>query len=193
MPRLYRVEKKMAELYKNKYRVPSARAEWCNYDGGRFFVTICCKGRRHYLGEIEGDEMKMTALGGYLTEMILSLPNHYPFASVPLFVVMPNHLHLMIDINGNAVETRHAASQFAENEETRHVASLQGKRLNMPLSCVVGGLKSSLTRYAHKKGFEFAWQPRFYEHIVRNVKDNNEIASYIKNNVIKWSLDDYYS
>ena len=40
------------DKYQNKYRVPSARANWHDYNGGVYFVTICTKNREHYFGEI---------------------------------------------------------------------------------------------------------------------------------------------
>ncbi len=40
------------EKFQNKYCIPSARANWHNYNGGVYFVTICTKNREHYLGEI---------------------------------------------------------------------------------------------------------------------------------------------
>ena len=40
------------EKFQNKYCIPSARANWHNYNGGVYFVTICTKNREHYFGEI---------------------------------------------------------------------------------------------------------------------------------------------
>ena len=40
------------DKYQNKYRIPSARANWHDYNGGVYFVTICTKNRKHYFGEI---------------------------------------------------------------------------------------------------------------------------------------------
>jgi putative transposase len=44
--------------FQNKYRIPSARAEWHDYNGGVYFITICTAGREHYFGRIENDRMQ---------------------------------------------------------------------------------------------------------------------------------------
>ena len=91
------------ELFKNRFRVPSARAAWHDYNGGIYFVTICTAGREHYFGEITDGEMHLSAIGEYTMQCIENITQHNPYANVPLFVIMPNHLHLIVvidDTNG---------------------------------------------------------------------------------------------
>ena len=95
---------------------------------------------------------------------------------------MPNHIHGIIIIN-DSVETRDRVSlrQF-------------GSTLKNSLSLVINQYKGSVTRFAHKNGNQdFAWQPRFYDHIIRNDKDLHRIRTYIQNNPLKWELDEYYN
>ena len=40
------------DLFRNKYRIPSARADWHDYNIGYYFITICTDKRIHYFGEI---------------------------------------------------------------------------------------------------------------------------------------------
>ena len=110
-------ENKMTEdKFKNKYRIPSARAAWHNYNGGMYFITICTKNREHYFGEIVYDEnneakMNYTELGKIAIECWESIPQHFPHVEAPLWVVMPNHIHGIIIINAATVETQNFASQ----------------------------------------------------------------------------------
>lgn len=60
------------------------------------------------------------------------------------------------------------------------------------LSVVIRQLKQSVTRYARQNGIPFAWQPRFYDHIIRDTDEMNRIANYIQNNVEKWESDRLY-
>ena len=57
----------------------------------------------------------------------------------------------------------------------------------------MGGLKPALTKYANVNLFEFAWQTRFHDHIIRNTKERNGIADYIENNVRNWENDKFYT
>ncbi|MBO7482243.1 MAG: hypothetical protein J6T63_09055 [Bacteroidales bacterium] len=97
------------DLFQNRFLVPSARAAWHNYDGGIYFVTICTAGREHYFGEIINGEMRLSEIGRYTDECIQNIPQHNIYANVPLYVIMPNHIHLImvIDDAPSPVETVH--------------------------------------------------------------------------------------
>ncbi len=106
---------------------------------------------------------------------------------------MPNHIHGIVVLeNGDdvaAVETRHALS-LQPQPQTQSIGQKrfqnQGKNT---LSSIIGGYKSAVTKHAHRLDFEFSWQPRFYDHVIRNEKSYHQIADYIKNNPAKWDLD----
>ena len=85
--------------FQNKYRIPSARAQWHDYNGGEYFVTICTRHRQHYFGEIRKDEMILSEIGKYAVECIENVGYHFTGVEFPLFVVMPNHVHLIVLIN----------------------------------------------------------------------------------------------
>jgi len=89
--------------FQNKYRIPSARAEWHSYEGGVFFVTVCTQYRQNYFGEIECGEMRLSELGKYLAEQIVITPQMRSDMNVeiPSFVIMPNHVHMIVVINDN--------------------------------------------------------------------------------------------
>ncbi len=93
----------MAAMYQNKYRVSSARADWHEYDGGTYFVTICTASKKHYFGEIISEQgehkMMLTAIGRCVEENLKSVTTHYPDAEIPLFVVMPNHIHAIVVVH----------------------------------------------------------------------------------------------
>ncbi len=61
------------------------------------------------------------------------------------------------------------------------------------VSSIVGSYKSAVTRHAHRLGFEFAWQTRFYDHIIRNDKSFKKISNYIINNPSNWQEDKFYN
>ena len=196
-------------LYQNKYRIPTARATWHDYSGGAYFITICTAGRMHYFGEIADGEIKFTEIGQYADKCLQEIPKHFPHVEVPLYVVMPNHIHAIIIIN-EIVETQNLASRNGQTEipngsnETQNFASLQSQ--NQPqnntahinrfgpqsknLASVIRGFKIGVTKYARQRGIAFAWQPRFYDHVIRNHHEINRIAEYIGNNVTRWDLDE---
>ena len=67
------------EKFKNKFRIPSARATWHNYNAGTYFVTICTANREHFFGEIITDDngepkMVLSGIGGYVEEQFKTQP-----------------------------------------------------------------------------------------------------------------------
>ena len=61
------------------------------------------------------------------------------------------------------------------------------------LAVAIGNMKSAVTHYANQTSNYFAWQPRFYDRIVRDLPEMNRIATYIENNVANWVDDEFYT
>ena len=196
------------DKFKDKYRIDTARAWWHDYDGGAYFITICTKDREHYFGEIEDGEMVLSEIGDYTRQCIEQISQHNPYAEIPLYVIMPNHLHLIVFI----VETVHAPSSQTQNNneisETVHAPSLQPSRWKNNnvdkemqfiskkkhrLAVTIGSLKSAITHFANQNAIDFAWQPRFHDRIIRDQPEMNRIATYIENNVANWKDDEFYT
>ena len=176
------------DLFQNKYRIESARASWHDYDGGSYFITICTKDREHFFGEIVDGEMVLSDIGKYADEQFKNVTSHYPYAEIPLWTIMPNHLHAIVIIDGNKTKYDRRVVETWRAASLRDIANLQGW-----LSVVIGGLKSSITHYANQNALDFAWQPRFHDHIVRDISEMNRIADYIENNVANWVNDEFYT
>ena len=196
------------DRFKDKYRINTARAWWHDYDGGAYFITICTKDREHYFGEIEDGEMVLSEIGDFTRQCIEQITQHNHYAEIPLYVIMPNHLHMIIFI----VETVHAPSPQMQNNseisETVHAPSLRSKRWKNDivdeemqfisqqkrrLPVAIGNLKSAVTHFANQNDLYFAWQTRFYDRIVRDQPEMNRIATYIENNVANWKDDEFYT
>jgi len=65
----------------------------------------------------------------------------------------------------------------------------QGKNT---VSSIIGGYESAVTKHANRLGSDFAWQSRFYDHIIRDKISFDNISNYIKNNPKKWREDELY-
>ena len=84
----------MNQLPKRK----SPRANFHNYSKGIFFVMICTKDKQHFFGEIKDGEMVYTKVGEYTLIQLQEISLHYPYAEIFEMVVMPNHVHFLIEI-----------------------------------------------------------------------------------------------
>ena len=192
----------MSELkFKDKYRIPSARATWHDYDGGIYFITICTKYREHDFGEIEDGNMLLSEIGAHTQKCIEEITQHNPYAEIPLYTIMPNHLHLIVVINSD--KTPHdkrtvdvdimPIETFQETSLQKKTPIEQATEMQSWLSVVIRQFKQSITRFANENNIEFAWQARFHDHIIRDNDEMNGIANYIENNVANWKEDTFYT
>ena len=190
------------EKFQNKYCIPSTRANWHNYNGGVYFVTICTKNREHYFGEIcPGPQMHLSPIGQYAYNQIINVKTHYPYAKIPLFVIMPDHIHAIVtidsenEIGGNGVHTQcrdvaRICRDVARNVSTgvnTQMANISPRKNS--LAVVMRGVKSSITKFANENNIPFAWQTRFHDRIIRNQDEFDKISDYIEKNVVNWQND----
>ena len=206
----------MEDYFQNRFRIPSARASWHNYREGMYFITICAHQQKPYFGRIiprpglAENQLVLTEVGRNVEENLQQITSHYPYAEIPVFVIMPNHLHFIIiidsadDSNGNDDSTcRDVACNVSDipsdnlngNVACNHsndTSNGNGCQIHMKispqkgsLSTVIRGFKSAITKYARERGIAFAWQTRFYDRIIRNQNELNAIATYIENNPYK--------
>lgn len=101
------------DKFQNKYRIPTARAQWHGYDGGIYFVTICTAERLHLFGEITDSQMLLSDVGRIAYDNFANVTVHYPYAEIPLFTVMPNHIHAIVVIDGNKGNGRDAINRVS--------------------------------------------------------------------------------
>ena len=106
------------DLYQNRFLVPSARAAWHDYNGGLYFITICTSGREHYFGEIADGQMHLSEIGTFTDESIRKMESLHNDVRVPLYVVMPNHIHLIMIMEPTATTTPTDATVETPTVET---------------------------------------------------------------------------
>lgn len=88
----------MTSKFQLTYRISSARALWHDYNEGIYFITICTTHHTHFFGEVRDGDMHLNELGMKAHENLQHLTDHYPYANIDVFQVMPNHVHLIVFI-----------------------------------------------------------------------------------------------
>ena len=156
-----------------------------NYDysaPGAYFVTICTHGKACILSEIvgaihESPENKLTLCGKYVDEVIGGLSERFDI-KIEKYVIMPNHVHLLISIKGN------------DKRAIRESPLLRERSI---LSNVVGYLKMNASKKIRRKDGKVIWQRGYHDHIIRNTADYEKIWNYIDTNPLRWELDCFYN
>lgn len=175
------------------------RADFLDYNIGDYFVTICTKNKLHYFGYIKDGEMHLSMVGQFLRDNIESTTIHFPEARVLNYVVMPNHVHLIVSIGDNEnIPRQNKCVNRGKLNGAAALAVAAGRdptmstHHNTRLAVIVGSMKSATSRFAKRNDIEFGWQPRFHDHLIRGPHDGDNIWNYINNNVNNWEKDCFH-
>ena len=148
-------------------------------------------------------EMILNNAGKIADRCWLEIPEHFPDAVLHEYIVMPNHVHGIIELKwDDSVRTSHVMS-VPDNSDipvgTSHVMSQRNhnqfsKPIPGSISVIIQQYKSSVTRFVNKNNIShFRWQRNYYEHIIRNKQSYEKIADYIINNPKNWKEDNFFN
>ncbi len=171
---------------------------------GLYFVTICCKNRACLFGKIESGEMFLNDAGNMIEKWYFELENKFPDIKCQEMIVMPNHIHFIIE-NTSDIATVRAnlgvrpddTGQTHRSAPTETSEQIFGEHIGSPLHRVIQWFKTMTTneyiRGVKNLGWEpfykKLWQRNYWEHIIRNENSYQNISNYIINNPSKWKED----
>lgn len=111
--------------------------------------------------------MQLSKCGQIVLKTIEQIPIHYQAISVDCYVVMPNHIHMLLQIHSDC----------------------DGRPMVAPtIATVVNQMKGIVSKHV---GFS-VWQKGFYDLVIRSKTDYQEVWEYIEGNPIKWAEDKLY-
>ena len=190
------------------------RAEWHDYNSGIYFVTICSKDKQHIFSKIKDSIMILSDIGKIVERCILDISNHHTNVELWNHVIMPNHIHMVINVGTQPapVGTRYIASEQPMQTAGQNMGCLRAPRHGEPcedfhhncsLAVVVGTFKAAVTRLLRtrciaslqqrQQQIQTVWQPRYHEHIIRNQRAFENIMNYVDTNIENWSHDCFYT
>ncbi|MDR1800303.1 MAG: hypothetical protein LBQ95_00425 [Lachnospiraceae bacterium] len=162
-------------------RKPNRLAGYDYSQNGAYFITICAKDREQIFGRITTDGVgancvrpcvRQSETGNIVLSEIERLNVAYPSVNIDCFVVMPNHVHMIIVIDKNGgINKNDGRTQFAPT-----------------ISRIIKQWKGAISKQI---GFS-PWQKSFHDHIIRNEQEYIKIAEYIENNPKRWADDCFY-
>ena len=171
---------------------------------GAYFVTICTQGHLCLLGHVDDGVMHLSALGEIVLGTWLALPDHYPHVELDAFVVMPNHVHMIVVLVGAGLKPAPNPAEPSQPMERLEPPVRAGLKpapttdvhaipKRHALSEIIRAFKTFTARQINEcrgaPGASF-WQRNYYEHIIRNGKSLDLIRQYIETNPASWALDD---
>ena len=167
---------------------------------GMYFITLCCRDRKHLFGSIQNGIMCLNAFGSIAYQTWMETPSIRLNIALGAFIVMPDHLHGIIEIK-----------EAVENANNENIGKFRSP--SQTIGAIIRGYKGATTKrikeYSrgelHCRGeLQFArtelmdldksiWQRNYYEHIIRNDRALYNITNYIINNPQEWKKDKHHS
>lgn len=141
---------------------------------GTYFVTICTRERKRILSRIEtsvgpdaliGPQVHLTEIGKTVDQYIQKTNRVYDTVSIERYVIMPNHIHLLIGLQNGPM-------------------GASGPTLPQIIKAIKGMVTRSIGHTI--------WQDNYYEHIIRDENDLLIHWQYIDHNPACWADDPYY-
>ena len=144
-------------------RKPNRLAGFDYGQNGAYFITICVKNRQNLLSDVVGDDAHIVPkpYGRIVEKYIQNVPE------IEKYVIMPNHIHLMIHIDNGTMWASSPTNRIASI--VRSLKTLTTKEIGNPI-----------------------FQRGYHDHIIRGKEDYLEIWQCIENNPRKWQIDRYY-
>jgi len=140
------------------------------------------------MGEIENNEMHLSDIGKIAETCWIEIPDHFPFVKLHAWIIMPNHVHGIIEILPDErvgiwqdahVETLHATSLPTPPARNQKMASISPPKGS--LGSVIRSYKSAVSKQVHILHRQFGWQERYYDNIIKDVPAYQRIETYIQN------------
>jgi REP element-mobilizing transposase RayT len=155
-----------------------------------YFVTSCVNDRICCLGEIKEGIMNLSIYGEIAKTQWFWLAKQYEYIILHAFVVMPNHIHGIIEINKNLLNVG-TGRDLSLHSINNPCSSTEIKIKS--LSELMGAYKTTSSKLIHLAGLKnFIWQRSFHDHIIRNHIAYQNISNYINENPSNWQEDDFY-
>ena len=162
------------EAYKNRKRI---RLQGYDYNTvGAYFLTICTENRRCLLsrivgtGVLDGPKVELLPCGIIAEKFIQQMNDFYDEISVDSYVIMPNHIHMLLFVK--------------EGPSRTPVPTVQNS--------VVSRFLSTFKRFCNKAYGKNIWQTRSYDHVIRNQADYDQHMQYIYENPFGWQADEFF-
>ncbi|HEY5983537.1 MAG TPA: hypothetical protein VIU38_08685 [Anaerolineales bacterium] len=168
---------------------------------GAYFITVVTHRRLPLFGEVVSRDANLSALGRIADQCWRELPLHFPHVELGASVIMPNHIHGILILHDTAATSNRDADApaFASRRGTIYraptVHRVATEAFGAPrpgaIPTIVRTYKAAVTRQARRERYPVlaVWQRNYYEHVIRDQREWEEIHRYIESNPLMWMQD----
>jgi len=139
---------------------------------GHYFVTVCTQGHQTLFGDVINGQMRRAEGGEMVHRVWYELPHRFPGARTDAFIVMPNHIHGVLEL-------------FPNRGIPNSLGTIVGAFKSITTDEYLARVKTRGWRVFRRR----LWQRNYYEHIVRTDEALERIREYICTNPARWAED----
>ena len=193
----------MNQYNPDKHHRKSIRLKGYDYSqAGLYFITICCQNKVHLFGNVINKQMILNDAGKMIEKWFNELQNKFPDVKCHEMVVMPNHIHFIIENIGSVgADLRVCPNDSNISKTEKRVSEMLGEHAGSTLHHVLQWFKTMSTNeyirgVKNNNWIPFdgkLWQRNYWEHIIRNDQSYQKISDYIINNPSKWNDDTLFT
>lgn len=184
------------DKFKGKYRISTFRAPWWNYGyDGLYFLTISTQNFYCHFGDIVNKEMQLNRIGQLVDDIIKEIPKQFNFAKIGRYVIMPNHVHLIIEIDKKNINLPEENTLIQQKKILHQASKINGgvtgihnPMLHENIPRIIRWLKGRSTFEIRKIDKTFKWQRLYYDVIIKDQLMLKNITFYINNNPSRWEV-----
>ncbi|MDR1834659.1 MAG: hypothetical protein LBQ96_02535 [Fusobacteriaceae bacterium] len=167
----------------NKYRHTTRLRGYDYSHRGLYMITIVTANRDCLLGDISYGRMELSDYGRIVQKCLLEIPEHFPKCYVHEYVIMPNHLHVLLELIWDYTEADGKVVQKDPNVGNFLIGP------SKTIGSIVRGLKVGVTK---EIGYSI-FQKNYYDNIIPSRERCQIVRNYIAHNVEEWIKDRFYS
>jgi len=156
---------------------------------GLYFITICIQQHKCLFGQIKDEIMVLNDAGKEINQCWLEITHHFPSVKLHQHVIMPNHLHGIIELVGAPLVGALSSKNAQPQGIAPTIGTIVGAFKSLSTNCYIKGVKKNGWQPFDRK----LWQRNYYEHIIRSDESHLKIIEYIDTNALRWQLDKYYT
>lgn len=147
---------------------------WDYSSPGFYFITICTLNMNKFFGKITSGEMELSKIGKIAsTELSTTIQIRKYTINIPVWVIMPNHLHLIIEIKHVSRDVARYVSTNTTHVSTNNFTNKNPMSVISPksnsIASIIRSYKSAVKSQCNRIPVFFAWQSRFYDHLIRSL------------------------
>jgi len=184
----------MVKFDPQKHHRRSIRLMGYDYaSAGAYYVTIVAWQRECLFGEVVNKEMVLSKFGLVAKQQWEKLPKRFPNIELGAYIIMPNHMHGIIEIINDRGTAESLTNLDGESSRRAPTKEQYQKPVKGSIPTIIRSYKSAVSyRINLMRGTDGVpvWQRNYYEHVIRNETDLQNKTDYIESNPLLWDEDD---